>query len=242
MCLKTDLLGWLLNAQLLALLVGCFLPRALKRWLWPLVTLLAGVALGVRWAELGRIPLQTLFDAFLWLPLLLGLCAGWSAWVRKAGMDLWDALLGIVVLFPLCFVFEAHTQTLPPALRSPYFIPHVLGYMAAYLLLTRACVLAWRWQTLSAQTSWRWGFLLMTVALVLGSLWGYACWGRYWQWDPKEVAALCTWVVYGILFFTDRHRCWQRALLTLGVGAIVLTVTWINVSTLFSGLHRYAGF
>lgn len=242
MTLKTDLLGWLLNAQLLTALCGMALPRRWSRWVWPALTLLAAFAVGVRWAALGTIPLQTLFDAFLWLPLLLGLCGGWSALKAKDGTERWDAGLAAVILFPLAFVFTAHQNPLPPALQSPYFIPHVLGYLVAYVLLTRACILEWHGRTESSRSSLRWGFLFLTVAFVLGSLWGYACWGSYWQWDPKEVSALLMWLIYGILFFTDSHRGWRRWLLSLGVLAIVLTVTWINLSTLFSGMHRYAGF
>ncbi|AFG36250.1 cytochrome c biogenesis protein CcsA [Spirochaeta africana] len=41
------------------------------------------------------------------------------------------------------------------------------------------------------------GYPLFTLgALVFGALWAFRAWGRYWAWDPKEVWALVTWLVY----------------------------------------------
>ena len=33
-------------------------------------------------------------------------------------------------------------------------------------------------------------------ALIAGPIWAEYAWGRYWGWDPKEVWAFITWVVY----------------------------------------------
>lgn len=41
------------------------------------------------------------------------------------------------------------------------------------------------------------GYPLYTAgALLFGALWAYYAWGRFWGWDPKEVWALVTWLVY----------------------------------------------
>ena len=36
-------------------------------------------------------------------------------------------------------------------------------------------------------------------ALIAGPLWAEASWGRYWGWDPKEVWAFISWIVYAAL-------------------------------------------
>ncbi len=33
-------------------------------------------------------------------------------------------------------------------------------------------------------------------ALIAGPIWAEAAWGRYWGWDPKEIWAFISWVVY----------------------------------------------
>jgi ABC-type transport system involved in cytochrome c biogenesis permease subunit len=87
--------------------------------------------------------------------------------------------------------------------------------------------------------------LLLTLGLLLGSLWGKICWGHYWQWDPKEMWSLATWFVYAA-YFHDRLKHGLRrpkalgTWLWIGLLFVVLTLTWINLSRLFSGMHTYA--
>lgn len=39
------------------------------------------------------------------------------------------------------------------------------------------------------------GFPFLTLVIVLGAIWAFKAWGSYWSWDPKETAALVTWLV-----------------------------------------------
>jgi hypothetical protein len=39
-------------------------------------------------------------------------------------------------------------------------------------------------------------FPLWTFTVVRGAIWAENAWGRSWNWDPKEVWAFITWVVY----------------------------------------------
>ena len=40
------------------------------------------------------------------------------------------------------------------------------------------------------------GVLLVTAGTILGGVWADYSWGRFWGWDPKEVWALITLLVY----------------------------------------------
>jgi len=40
------------------------------------------------------------------------------------------------------------------------------------------------------------GVVLLAGGTMLGAVWANASWGRYWGWDPKEVFALNTWLVF----------------------------------------------
>jgi ABC-type transport system involved in cytochrome c biogenesis permease subunit len=168
-----------------------------------------------------------------------------------------DAFLGILILVPAGFVFDEAVRRLPPALQSPLFIPHVGSYVAGYIMLARAAMIAVpmfsvkieRPRLVSADSASRQtaviGFMLVTIGLILGSLWGKICWGHYWQWDPKEMWSLATWMVYGVYFHLRlktglRQPKLMAALLWIGLLFVVLTLTWINISRLFSGMHNYA--
>lgn len=41
-------------------------------------------------------------------------------------------------------------------------------------------------------------FVADTIMLVVGAVWAYDAWGRYWAWDPLETWALVTWLVLGL--------------------------------------------
>ena len=38
------------------------------------------------------------------------------------------------------------------------------------------------------------GFPIFATMIILGSWWASIAWSRYWGWDPKETAALVTWL------------------------------------------------
>ncbi len=241
MTLKTDVLGWLLNAQVALSAGSIFLPKVCRKWTWLAVLPLSVTILSVRWCAVGHPPMRNLFEAFLWLPLLLTLITLYSAWRDKVDTSRIDAALSFIVAFPLAFVFSAQVGRLPPVLQSPLFVPHVLGYMIAYVLLTRSFVLACLRQWSVSRENVAWGFAFISLALALGSYWGNEAWGAYWQWDPKEQWSLATWLIYAAYFHVCHNRKWRVTLLGVGVLFILLTVTWINLSKLFSGMHSYAG-
>ncbi len=241
MMIKTDLLGGLLTAQFLVALGGALLPKRFGRWLWRAVLPLGVCAIVLRWSAVGHPPMRNLFEAFLWLPPILILATLFSAWRDRLDTTRLDATLGALIAFPLAFVLSSAESQLPPALQSPFFVPHVLGYMLAYALLTRSFVLECWGQSLPARRNLAWGFCLLTTALALGSIWGNEAWGAYWQWDPKEQWSLATWLLYVALLHAPANRRLRLVLLGLGVLFIVLTVTWINLSKLFPGMHSYAG-
>ncbi len=240
MMVKTDALGWCLNAQVLLAVVAACLPKRIGTWVWTAVLPVALTGILLRWVAVEHPPMRNLFEAFLWVPPLLVVGTWWTWWRDRVCTVRMDAAVGALLGFPLAFVFSAEVVPLPPALQSPYFVPHVLGYMIAYVLMARAFTLECCKETRAADRNVTWGFFCLTTALALGSLWGNAVWGAYWQWDPKEQWSLATWLIYVAFFHIRTRPRWRLALLGLGLLAILLTVTWINLSKLFPGMHSYA--
>ena len=141
----------------------------------------------------------------------------------------------LMIVIPVAFFMDGRAKHLMPALQSPFFVPHVGAYVIGYVILVRAALGAGR-RLVPA------GFFLMTLGLVLGAAWGKVCWGHWWQFDPKEMWSLATWLVYAAYFHV---RCrlsprGERLFLVAGAVMIVLTLTWINLSSIFSGMHSYA--
>jgi cytochrome c-type biogenesis protein CcsB len=86
------------------------------------------------------------------------------------------------------------------------------------------------------------GFPIFATMIILGSWWASIAWSRYWGWDPKETAALVTWLVYAIYLHARNQRAWAgrpaALLLVIGFGMVLVTYSG---SLWFSGLHAYSG-
>lgn len=214
----------------------------------------------VRWVISTHLPMQNLFEVFLlmgvlvWpISLLTRRLMNEDSRLMAAG----DAVIGLLVMFPAGFVFSAEPRPLPPALQCVLFGPHVAAYMIAYLLMARACVPAVEALTkgygqdrlinaerlcygmVSA------GFPLLTLGLLLGSVWGKLAWGDWWAWDPKELWSLACWLMYMVYFHwriaqPNRYLRTRLCLVLCGMAFIVITLLWVNLSRLFPGLHNYA--
>jgi len=85
-------------------------------------------------------------------------------------------------------------------------------------------------------------FITLWLGTILGAVWADVSWGRPWGWDPKEVFALNTWLVFLVLLHV-RMRTRDKALWTavLAVaGCAVMLFNWIAVNFVIVGLHSYA--
>ncbi len=86
------------------------------------------------------------------------------------------------------------------------------------------------------------GFPIFATMIILGSWWASIAWSRYWGWDPKETAALVTWLIYAIYLHARNQRSWagRPAALLLVIGFLMVLVTYSG-SLWMSGLHSYSG-
>jgi ABC-type transport system involved in cytochrome c biogenesis permease subunit len=86
------------------------------------------------------------------------------------------------------------------------------------------------------------GVLLLVVGTIVGSAWAHDAWGGYWHWDPKEVWALVTLLVY-LVPLHGRFAGWMS---TFGLVAasvacfMAVLMSWYGVNfVLRRGLHNY---
>ncbi|MER5622932.1 c-type cytochrome biogenesis protein CcsB [Streptosporangium sp. NPDC002544] len=86
------------------------------------------------------------------------------------------------------------------------------------------------------------GFPIWTFAVIAGALWADKAWGRYWGWDPKEVWAFITWVVYAAYLHARATAGWKGKAATIVqlVACACLLFNLVGVNIFFGGLHSYA--
>jgi cytochrome c-type biogenesis protein CcsB len=85
-------------------------------------------------------------------------------------------------------------------------------------------------------------FLTLLVGTVLGAVWADVSWGRPWGWDPKEVFALNTWLVFLVLVHIRikvRDKAFWTAVIAV-IGCLVMLFNWLCVNFAIVGLHSYA--
>ena len=73
------------------------------------------------------------------------------------------------------------------------------------------------------------------AVLITGPIWAHQAWSTYWNWDPKEVWAFITWVVYAAYLHARATAGWRgrnAAMLAL----VGLATLWFN----FIGINFYS--
>ena len=154
---------------------------------------------------------------------------------------------------------------LPDALNSPWLVIHVvsavistgaftIGALLSVLYLVKARSSATTGYLARVpepkvldRLSYRmhaFGFPVWTFAvLITGPIWAHQAWGAYWNWDPKEVWAFITWVVYAAYLHARATAGWRgrnAAILAL-VGAATLWFNFIGINFFSSSSqHSYA--
>jgi cytochrome c-type biogenesis protein CcsB len=82
------------------------------------------------------------------------------------------------------------------------------------------------------------------AVLITGPIWAHEAWSRYWNWDPKEVWAFITWVVYAAYLHARATAGWKgrNAAILAVVGLATLWFNFIGINYFStSSMHSYAG-
>lgn len=81
------------------------------------------------------------------------------------------------------------------------------------------------------------------AGIFLGAVWANVSWGRYWAWDPKEVWALITFLVYGVAFHSQNLRIFRNTLffhIYMIIAFLTVLMTYFGVNYILGGMHSYA--
>jgi cytochrome c-type biogenesis protein CcsB len=85
------------------------------------------------------------------------------------------------------------------------------------------------------------GLPLLTLGIITGAWWAKEAWGAYWQWDPKETAALVSWIVYAVYMHLHTRMSWRglRCAWLSVIGFATIIFCYLGVNIWISGLHSY---
>ena len=213
----------------------------------------------LRWVAGGHVPMAGSFDSMNLLAL--SICILSLILSRRHEMALPAGLLmtGFVLLVQMMGGSNPPVAYLMPVLASPLLSLHVTVIMMAYALLffimlnglTAVFVrfsksgspdYTGRLRDISMLLLYP-AVALLTIGIFIGAVWANVSWGTYWSWDPKEVWALITLLVYLIplhsAFFTDENRPMRFHLYAI-VAFLSVLMTYFGVNFLLGGMHSYA--
>ncbi len=85
------------------------------------------------------------------------------------------------------------------------------------------------------------GFPFLTIGMVMGAIYAQNILGTYWQWDPKEVWSLITWLFYAALLHARIAMGWRgrRAAIMSILAFLVLIFTFVGASLWLSDYHSF---
>lgn len=168
-------------------------------------------------------------------------------------------LCGLTLLVSMLSEANPQITQLMPVLASPLLSIHVVVIMIAYSLLAfimlngvTAVILHYsnkecipqieRLQIISRIILYP-AIFLLTIGIFVGAIWANVSWGRYWGWDPKEVWALITMLVYALALHPSSLPPFRKPMffhIFSIVAFLTVLVTYFGVNYILGGIHSYA--
>lgn len=85
------------------------------------------------------------------------------------------------------------------------------------------------------------GFPLLTLGLLVGSVWARTAWGSNWQWDPKQIWTLLAWSLYAFLLHQRLVIGWRgHKSAWFSILAFLFLLFCVVVSRFSTSLHSFA--
>ena len=213
----------------------------------------------LRWIAGGHVPMAGSFDSMNLLAL--SLCVITLIMARKYEIALPAGLLmtGIVLLVQMMGGSNPPITHLMPVLSSPLLSLHVTVIMIAYALLFfimlngLSAVIVRMTQPSNTQYLERLrdismimlypAVALLAAGIFIGAVWANISWGNYWSWDPKEVWALITLLVYAAPLHSSLWKSFRKPMFfhLYGILAFLsVLITYFGVNLILGGMHSYA--
>ena len=166
----------------------------------------------------------------------------------------WSWLSVLVILLVFLYI-RMLTHPLLPVLRSPFFSLHISTIVTAYALLLAIMVVGViavvkpknterleKLKTLSTTMLYP-AVALLAIGIFIGAVWANVSWGNYWAWDPKEVWALITLLVYAAPLHGKIWKTFQKPLffhIYCILAILSVLITYFGVNMFLGGVHSYS--
>jgi cytochrome c-type biogenesis protein CcsB len=220
-------------------------------------------ALGVDAVEIHRLPVTDVRSALSFFSFLATL-AFFFVYLRYRITALGLFMLPLVFVLTLISALRPERPFASPAFRGGWLLTHIasifLGYTAFFLTFVAAIMYLFQERELKSKRPRAFyyrlpslevcdelysrslviGLPFLSLGILTGFVWASRMWRGPWEFDPKILASLVTWLVYLVLFSTRLSGAWRgrRSAYLAIFGFIAMMVTFLGISVL-SGQHGY---
>lgn len=225
---------------------------------WVTATYLS-LQIALRWHIGGHIPLSNGYETMVfmaWLSILMTPIAGNRV---KEMLPFGYIVCGLALLVSTFGDSTEQIAPLAPILRSPLLSIHVVVIMISYTLLAFTMLNGIAAVAIKVTRKNREediaelqrtsilmlypAVFLLTAGIFIGAVWANVSWGRYWGWDPKEVWALITMLVYSAALHSSSIKAMRRPMffhIYCIVAFLTVLITYFGVNFILGGMHSYA--
>ncbi len=212
----------------------------------------------LRWYISGNIPLSNGYETMAFVSLSTSLLTLSAIWMLRKQPFVCNTvtigglmIAGLTLLVAHLSEMSPQITSLMPVLHSPWLTTHVSLIMISYSLFAFMAVIAGvdlvkkdaRLDALNRLMLYP-AEIFLTIGIFLGAIWANQSWGTYWSWDPKEVWALISMLIYCIPFHTESLPFMKKAKVMdwyLIMAFLSILMTYFGVNYLLGGMHSYAG-
>ena len=166
--------------------------------------------------------------------------------------------LAVLIILMVALHIRMLTHQLMPVLRSPLFSIHISTIVTAYALLLGIAVIGIiavvmriakpsnqvglvRLQNISTAMLYP-AVALLAAGIFIGAVWANISGGNDWSWDPKEVWALITLLVYTLPLFSNELRSFRKPMffhVYCILAFLSVVITYFGVNLILGGVHAY---
>ena len=213
----------------------------------------------LRWTISGTLPMSNGYETMLfvaWIILVVALIFSLRFHILLTCGFL---MSGFFLLVSHISQMDPQITHIMPVLNSPLLSIHVSIIMIGFALLSlplingitavivrmfnrNASTVTLALQQLSLLFLYP-AMAALGIGIFVGAIWANVSWGEYWGWDPKEVWALITFMIYAVALHPKTLPALRRPMafhVFMIVAFLTIIMTYFGVNYVLGGMHSYA--
>jgi heme exporter protein C len=160
---------------------------------------------------------------------------------KRSGLLNWIALIAMVILMGMIFVYAPTEKTMGHVQRIFYFHVGTAWVASVTFFVALVCGVLYLWKRSPildtiAMASVEIGVAFVTKTIVSGSVWGKPAWNTWWLWSPRLTSITILWLVYiayfilrSAIYDDETKRRFSAVYVIAGFVTVILTYSSIRI-------------